>query len=191
MNKTLYFDTETTGLDPVKNDIIQIAGMIEIDGQIKEAFNFKCQPFSYENISIQALETHKMTIEQIKGFEAPSEAYKRLTALFDKYVSKFDRSDKFIVAGYNVDFDIRFLEQFFKKNGDDYLFSYLGQKKDPLGVINYMKSMNIIDTPNAKLTTMCEYFGVKIENAHDAMGDIEATKNLIKIIDRFILRIYE
>lgn len=28
MKKLLYIDTETTGLDPVKNDVIQIAGIL-------------------------------------------------------------------------------------------------------------------------------------------------------------------
>ena len=51
MKKLLYFDTETTGLDPVRNGIIQIAGIIVIDGEVKEEFNIKMQPHENDEIT--------------------------------------------------------------------------------------------------------------------------------------------
>lgn len=42
--KLLFFDLETTGVNPGKNGIHQISGMIEIDGVEKEHFNFHVQP---------------------------------------------------------------------------------------------------------------------------------------------------
>ena len=54
--KKLYFDCETTGLDPIKNDIIQIAGVIEIDGHNMVDFNFKSKPFNWDAIETKALE---------------------------------------------------------------------------------------------------------------------------------------
>lgn len=51
MSKIIYLDTETTGLDKEKNDVIQVAGIIEIDGKEVERFNIFCQPFSFENVS--------------------------------------------------------------------------------------------------------------------------------------------
>jgi len=38
--KLLFLDVETTGVDNSKNGIIQLSGIIEIDGVIKEEFNF-------------------------------------------------------------------------------------------------------------------------------------------------------
>jgi oligoribonuclease (3'-5' exoribonuclease) len=32
--KIFWFDTETTGLDPVVNSIVQLAAIIEIDGEV-------------------------------------------------------------------------------------------------------------------------------------------------------------
>ena len=108
--KVNHFDTETTGLDAVKNDIIQIAGIIEIDGEVMEEFHFKCQPHSYENISPQALKINGYTVEQLKTFEDPHVIHKKLVDIFSKYIDKYDREDKFYPAGQNIRFDMGFLK---------------------------------------------------------------------------------
>ena len=48
--KILWLDTETTGLNTDKCDLIQLAGIVIIDGEEKERFNFYCQPVNWENI---------------------------------------------------------------------------------------------------------------------------------------------
>lgn len=100
--------------------------------------------------------------------------------MFDKYIDKYDRSDKFIVCGYNVKFDIDFLSNFFKKNGDSYLFSYFGCVQDPYPVLNYLKSLEKIDIDKLNLASVCDFYDIKMGEAHDAMADIEATKLLIE-----------
>ena len=45
MEKLFIFDIETTGVKYWKNGIHQISGIILIDGEVKEEFNFKVQPF--------------------------------------------------------------------------------------------------------------------------------------------------
>jgi DNA polymerase III subunit epsilon len=181
--KKFYFDTETTGVNPGVNDIIQLAGIIEIDGEIKDGFVLEMQPFSYENIDQGAINTHGISVEKIRTFMTPQEAYVKLTDIFNKYVDKFNREDKFIVCGYNVKFDIDFLNDFFKKNSDSYLFSYLGMSKDPYPVFQYLKAMGKIQSENLKLGTMCKYYGIDLANTHDAFADINATKLLIEKLD--------
>jgi len=181
--KTLYFDCETTGLNSVKNDIIQIAGIIEIDGKEVENFNIKIQPFSWENIEQRALDVNNITIKQLKEFQEPNIAYQELISLFSKYIDKFDREDKFIVCGYNVRFDIDFLKEFFIKNNNDYLFSYLGRIKDPMHIIDYLRTLNKVDVKSSKLIDVCDYFDIDIVNAHDAMADIIATKRIMEKLD--------
>ena len=55
--KLLWLDVETTGLNKEKCDIIQIAGIVVIDGEEKERFNFKCQPINWENIEPTSITT--------------------------------------------------------------------------------------------------------------------------------------
>jgi len=186
MIKKIYFDCETTGTNPIKNGIIQIAGIIEINNEEMRSFNIKIKPFESDVIEQEALDISGITLENIKGFEDPKTAYNSIVNLFDNYIDKYDKYDKFIVCGYNVRFDIDFLKEFFIKNGNDYLFSYFGKPKDPFPVIQYLSAIGKIDSVNNKLSTICEYFKIDIRNAHDAMADIRATKFLIEKLDKIL-----
>jgi len=186
MDKVLYFDCETTGLSPVNNDIIQLAGLIEFKGVVVDEFNFKIQPFSYENISEKALEVSGTTIEVLKTYLEPRKAYQQIINKFSEYINKFDKEDKFTPVGFNIGFDLEFLNQFFIKNGDKYFGSWCNWRKvDPLAVLYYLdyaKKLNL-DLPNFKLETVCQKLGIEIQ-AHDAMSDIKATRELsLKLID--------
>ena len=48
--KILWVDTETTGTDPGKNGIIQLAGVLEINGQEISSFDYKIRPFAEDVI---------------------------------------------------------------------------------------------------------------------------------------------
>jgi len=189
MKKVLYFDTETTGLDPVRNDIIQLAGLVEIDGEIKDEFNIRCLPFSFENISPEALEVHGITIEELKKYQSPQSAYREFMGVLSKHCNKFDRSDKFYPAGFQVNFDINFLSEWFKKNGDTYLGSWLNWKAiDPLSILRWFDYMGIISLPSYKLEKVCEHYGIEID-AHDALSDIKATREvMIRLVNLTIFR---
>ena len=113
--KIFYFDTETTGTNPIKNDIVQLAFIITVGGVVVEKHSWNCQPFSYENITEEALSVNGLTIEKIKNFQQPQEMYKDLIEIFSKHVDKYNKTDKMYPAGYNVNFDLDFIANFFKK----------------------------------------------------------------------------
>lgn len=187
MKKILWVDVESTGLDSKLNDIIQLAMMIEIDGEIKEKHNFFMQPFNYNNISMEALKVNGRTIEELQTFPTPHEQYKKVLFIFSKYINKFDKFDKFSPGGYNVQFDRNFLNEFFIKNGDKYFGSYVDYHCidifTVLGLLEYKKLLQIKDY---HLETSCKFFDIPIK-AHDAMSDIEATRELtLKILNKFI-----
>ena len=186
MRKIFYFDIESTGTDKIKNDIIQLSGIIEIDGKVKETFNFRCQPFDYDNVQQEALDVTGLKLEDIKKYPSPRDVYNDLVELMAKYVNKFDRNDKFYPAGYNVGFDVGFLNEFFKKNGDNYYGSWFNWRLiDGLALIHFLDYCGKFDLENHKLSTVCDHFNIKI-NAHDALSDIEATKKVINKIEEFL-----
>ena len=186
--KVFYFDVETTGFDPKVNDITQLAGMIEIDGKIKEKFNLRSQPLNWDDISESALEVTGIGIEELKKYPKASEAYSDLIKILDKYCDKYDKFDKFYFAGYNVRFDIDFLHQFFVKQGDQYFGSWFNWKSvDPFPFLHYMDYKGMIKLPNYKLETVCEHFEIEIK-AHDAMSDILATRKIIGHIERDLIK---
>lgn len=175
--KILYLDTETTGLDPEKNDIIQIAGIVEIDGEVKEKFNIFCQPYSYENISEEALVVHGKSITEMKEWQNPERALGQFVEILDKYIDKYAVSDKFFVAGQNVSFDVDFLYSWAKKGGNKYIGSYIWRNVIDLKTFTSASvAWGICNFKSLKLKEVCDRFGIELKNAHNAMADIEATR---------------
>ena len=179
MKKILYFDTETTGLDPLKNGIIQFSGIIEIDNKVEEEFNFKIRPFETDEINSEALEVNNVTKDQLKTFPTAEKSYILIEKLFNTYIDRYDSTDKFSPAGYNVRFDLEFLSKYFTKNNNIYFGSYCNWRSiDALSLLYFLDYIGYLKLENYKLNTVCDYFKIPIK-AHDAMSDIKATRNLI------------
>lgn len=190
--KLLWLDTETTGLNKEKCDIIQLAGIVIIDGEEKERFNFHCQPINYENIEQNALDTTKMTIEKLKTFETPQEAYRKFKKIIEKFVNKYDKNDKFFIAGHNVQFDIDFCKNWFEKQGDKYFFSYFfHQPIDLMYLSVILHTAGLINLSNFKLGTIANYLEIGLEESdeylHDASIDIDITRKCFcRLVSKYI-----
>jgi DNA polymerase III subunit epsilon len=185
-NKICWIDVETTGLDARKQDVIQIAGIIDINGQVKERFMFLCQPHSWEDIQQKALDVHGYSIPDLQGFESPYVIKQKVEAILAKYINKFDKADKFVFAGYNTPFDYGFVREWFKKCGDKYFGSYFEYKQyDVYPLFQCYCNIAGLSLPNQKLITAAGHFGVHID-AHDALSDIEATRAVGKHIEKLL-----
>ncbi len=179
MKKILYLDTETTGLTE-NSAIVQLSGIVEIDGEEKEQFNFYIAPHEKAWISDEALKVQNRTLEEVLKFENPQVVFQKFLNILDKYIDKYNKDDKFIIAGYNVDFDIKMVNSYFKRNNNNYFFSYVGLKLDPLYLLAYLNLKNKVELKQKnKLEDWCEHFGIELD-AHDSLEDIIATKKLIK-----------
>lgn len=174
----MYFDVETTGLDSKENEIVQLGVMIEIDGEIRDERNFFLKPEKWDKISPDSLEITGKTLEDLKKYPDRKLGYYGLTSFLGMYCDKFDREDKYYPAGYNVGFDLDFLGEFFKSMKDPYLGSWINWRQiDPLKILYFLDARGDFKLPNYKLSTVCELFKIDID-AHDAMSDIRATREL-------------
>lgn len=180
--KVLWIDTETTGLDPVKQDIITMAFLVEINGEEKDRLYLECQPFDYTTVQAGALQVNGFTVEKLKTLQTPQEAYRKLITFLNKYCDKYDKFDKMLPAGHNIPFDIDFLKHFFLKNRDSYLFSYLDYHKlDTMTLALMLKSAGLENYSNVKLETLAASIGYK-EPLHNSLNDIVATRAYYKKI---------
>lgn len=183
MNKIIFIDTETGGVNAEKSALIQLSGIIEVNGTEKEKFNFYIKPFENSEVNEKALEVQGRTLEELgtEKYIDESIIYKKFLEILDKYIDKYDKNDKFIVAGYNVKFDIDILKALFERNNNKFLFSYFNSSMlDPLYSVRLLQVAGMLPVlENNKLETWCKYFNIELK-AHDSLQDITATKKLIE-----------
>jgi DNA polymerase-3 subunit epsilon len=179
MNKLFWNDLETTGTDPHLNSIIQIACMIEENGEIVDSFESKMSPIPGRQIDPKALQINGLTVEEIMEYPNPREVYPELRKFCAKHGTKGDKLNRFIPAGYNNGFDLDFLLDWHTTMDSKYAFwDYLQfQPIDPYPVLVSMWRCGIISTKDLKLGTVCEHFGIQID-AHEAMSDIKAAREV-------------
>ena len=129
----------------------------------------------------KALDINGYSREQIASFEPWENIYLKFIELLSKYVDKFDKEDKFILGGQNVGFDSNFVKSWFEYCNDKYWFSWVkaGAFIDTLPMITFLQWAGKVPIlENRKNETICKHFGVELNNAHDAMADIEATREV-------------
>ena len=124
ISKKVFLDVETTGLDPKRNGIVQIAGLVEINGRIAKQFNYNVCPFPDDILDVDALEINKYTKEQIMGFLSPDTVKANIEGMLDPYVDKYNKMQKFNFYAYNAKFDFDFMWAWWKKTGDNYFGSW-------------------------------------------------------------------
>lgn len=184
--KILFIDTETGGLSQ-NSALIQLSGIVQIGKNEAEVFNFYVKPFPSSEVTDEALAIQKRTREEIETFEDEEIVFQKFISILNKYVDKYDKNDKFILAGYNVNFDKEVLNRFFKRNRNNFFFSYVqGAVLDPLYLITPLQILNKLPVlDNNRLETWCEYFNIPLIN-HDSLQDVIATKKLTKELMRLM-----
>lgn len=183
--KIIWIDTETTGVDFVKNGITQIAALMEIDGEIVEEFEVKIKPFAECEITEEALKITGQTREMIASFTPERVAYDAFVSFLDRHISKFDKTDKATFAGYNVGFDDQMVRSLSARRGDKYLGSYRHNGCiDVMSFAAYHLGDKRSKMENFKLISVAkEILGDEYVNGlnfHDAMTDIRVTRDIFK-----------
>lgn len=180
--KLLFFDLETTGTNPAKNGIHQISGMIEIDGVVKEEFDYHVQPNPRAIIEDAALAVGGVTREQVNSYPPMNVIYDQFVKMLSKYVDKYDIKDKFFLVGYNnAAFDNQFLRGFFLQNGDKYFGSWFWANSiDVMVMATVALAARRAAMENFKLSTVAAAMGieVKTDELHNAMYDIYLTRGI-------------
>ena len=171
MRNLLYLDSETTGLDSRRHDIVQLACIPVLNGEIKSSFNEFAKPNDFSAIEQEAIAVHGISVERMESFQDQ----RKMLDKFVTYVKSFNT--KFTIAGYNVGFDKGFVSSLFAKHGMSSVYHELFTP-DIHDVYRRIKAIKEkASLGSLKLSKACEMFGIEI-NAHDALSDISATISL-------------
>lgn len=184
--KLFYLDLETTGVRFWKNGIHQISGAIEIDGDVKEEFNFHVKPYKDALIEDEALKIGGITRDDLNDYAEMSDVYDQIVSMLARYVDRYDKKDKFFIVGYNnASFDNAFFRAFFKQNNDEYFGSWFWSVPIDVMILAQQFLMGLrADMPDFKLKTVAAHLGMNVEEdqLHNATYDIHLTRGLYYLV---------
>jgi DNA polymerase-3 subunit epsilon len=179
----IYFDLECGGLE-LHHPITQIGAVAFQDGKELSRFEVKLK-FNLFDCDPEALKINGYSKERWLDAVEPA----RACALFSKWLSPYKTIEKVSqntgnkykivqLAGYNAaTFDAPRLQKLFKDQGAFLPASY--QVLDVMQLVMWFYQVNPESRPeNIKLATVCETFGITLDNAHDALADVIATAQL-------------
>lgn len=116
--KVIWLDTETTGLDPIRHDIWQLAYILTDSGKEVYRSVIECVPYAPWNADLQALAIGKalngksiadIASDNYPGFMHPLAALELFTHDLSRMIDRYDKNDKAAIGGYNVVFDLNML----------------------------------------------------------------------------------
>jgi DNA polymerase-3 subunit epsilon len=192
--KYCFIDLETTGTDPQRHAIIQIAGELWIDNdrpghpdrnQIL-TFDHLVRPLEGKEIDDTALAVNKRTREEIMTFPDAKTVHAQLVHDFGLRVSKFDKRDKMFLVAYFAQFDDGFLRQWFKDLGDNYFGSWFWWPPIDVAQIALSRLRHVRhELPDFKLLTVALALGFEPceGRAHDAKADIQLTRSIFHCLE--------
>lgn len=167
-HKLAFIDLETTGLNILKHEIIEIGCVIVgPDLEMIEEFELKIKPERIEDADKTSLKINRYDPEAwVFAYSLP-EAMKIFS----------ERVKDCVMVAHNVAFDSSFLEYAFARTGIPNTMHY--HKLDTIS-ISWAKLHREPDLEHFSLREMCLRFGIKNENAHTALSDARATCGLYK-----------
>lgn len=160
----VVFDTETTGLDVLEDDILQIAAVKVRDGQKVEGSEFTVYMRSSRPIPAKLGDIDNPIIEEMKHVD---------TASHEQGLRAFiDYAGKATLIGHNVNFDYQILSANLRR----YLPGTNLSELHPV-YLDTLKLARMLwpGLKNYKLKSLLEEFHLEGHNTHLADADVEAT----------------
>jgi DNA polymerase III epsilon subunit-like protein len=190
VNKIVFFDVETSGLDPKAHDVIQIAS-IAVDESFEELANYHARvQFDAAKASPEALEVNHYTPEAWADAEPARVVVDEFAQFLSAHATVSQVSKRTgrpykvaQLAGHNVaTFDVPFLREMFGRVGQFCPIRFIALDTLQLAAWWVHRFSVMRDRPapeNLKLETLADHFGIKrTGDAHDALSDVEVTVRL-------------
>lgn len=166
-HRKLFCDLETGGLKPAYHEMLEIACILtDPTGQhILNSYCAKVKPKMPERVDAKAASINGYTVEKWAA-----EAVDLNVAMANILSMAKDT----MWVGHNAPFDWGFFERAMSERGQRWPGDY--HKIDTVALSAPLLVEGIV--PNVKLATLTNFFSIKHENAHTAMADVEACRQL-------------
>lgn len=168
--KLSFVDLETTGLDPARHEIIEVACLVAepasaggaISWRVADELELKVKPTRLESADPEAL--------RINGYRESDWLF--AATLEQAMKTLAEKINDTVVVAQNVTFDWSFLERAFAAAGVTPKIFY---HKLDLASMAYGKLFRRDDFQKFSLKALADYFGVENVRAHSALSDTRVT----------------
>lgn len=180
---TLYVcDTETTGLNPIKHDVIEVSFYRFSDGVQK---TWHLMPSNFDTIESDALRINGHKKEDITHqtkfgrdtYQKPNEVIVEIENWLAE--DNMPASNR-IIVGQNAAFDKEMLKQLWTKCGCEDLFPFGRRILDTMQIEFFLDWCKDSLAEGYSLNNLVKKYGIKNEKAHTAAADVKATKEVFE-----------
>jgi DNA polymerase III epsilon subunit-like protein len=171
-----FIDTETTGLNADKHEIIQIGCVVVSQTwdngrpsqfEVLEEIELKIKPENLKDADPVAL--------RVNGYNEADWIFAHDLKTAMGVLAKATADS--IMVSHNITFDYAFLEKAFRKTGIENRMHF--HKLDTISLA-FAKLHAKEDVERFSLQFLCDYFGIENKKAHTALSDARATFELYK-----------
>lgn len=161
----IAFDVETTGLNPLENEIIEIGALKVRDGKVAERFMEFIRPTTSISPAITSLTG--ITNEMV------AEARPRCSVVADF----LDFCEEDVLIGHNVSFDYSFMKCSAAADGLPF---------EKMGIDTLKIAQKVLSELDSKsLGSLCDYYNIENKSAHRAYHDALATAKLYQTLAHY------
>ncbi len=161
----IILDLETTGSQPMEDDIIEMGALKTINGNIVDVYS-------------QLVKPRKRIPEYIVGLTGINNDMLVNAPYIEEVLPRFlDFCGDNVIVGHNITlFDYRMLKA--QANRQGYVF-----EKYAIDTLIIARKF-LKDLPSRKLGDLCEYYNIDLTDAHRAFHDAKATHELLEYLIR-------
>lgn len=165
----LVLDLETTGRDPEIHSTIEIGAVLLDRHTLEEIDSWSAVIRRQERNGTdrKAMLLHGRSLAEIESGKDAGEAIRELLDRF---------GTDYLIAGWNVGFDVQFLRALLRKTGHSDVFDKIDYHRvDVWAIAQFLKSIGVFKKDVSSLSCLCEELGLTRVRAHSGLEDARAT----------------
>ena len=166
--RIIYFDTETTGLNFIENEIIELAMLVVEDGQIIEEYDKFInigKDLPQKIVEITGITDELLIMKGVSEKSVADDLKKHLTP-------------GTLMIAHNCQFDLSFIYYLLKRH-------YSAEADDIVGNLDWIDTVTVLkdrkEFPH-KLIDAVKHYGIEEVNFHRAIDDTKALFNVVQAI---------
>lgn len=172
----LLVDVETGGFDHKVNPVCEICmQVVDDEGIHLDTYTSRIKVYNNLVLNEEAVKKNGLSVEILERTGKPwVTVVNECEAFMNKYVP--DDKNKLIFVAHNVGFDLGFVNDMFRR-ADKQFMKYIKTYTDTMALAKMFGNTDYFN-----LESVCKAFGVKVENAHSAKGDVDAMRKAFCIM---------